>query len=117
MRGEAEREIRRVAVGIHAADDTLYVGVRVSPSAPKTQLRGIFGDRLKVAVNAPPEDNRANKEVEAALAGWLALRRDQVRVHKGHASRDKVVAFTGLTAEMLTEAIDAALALVRQQGR
>jgi uncharacterized protein (TIGR00251 family) len=72
------------------------VGVRVSPSASRTELRGLHGDRLKVAVASPPEDNRANRELEGALAAWLHIGRDNVSVVKGHASRDKVVAFTNL---------------------
>lgn len=76
--------------------DSLLVGFRVSPSAPRTALRGVYGDRLKVAVNAPPEDNRANQELVEALAEWLGLRREDVRIETGHGSRDKVVAFTGI---------------------
>jgi len=68
----------------------------VSPSAPRTQFRGLYGDRLKVAVSAPPEDNRANQELVAALAGWLELSRDDVRIESGHTSRDKVVSFRGI---------------------
>lgn len=77
------------------------MGVRVSPSAPRTALRGMYGDRLKVAVNAPPEDNRANHELVEALAGWLGLRRDDVRIEAGHGSRDKMVAFAGITEAQL----------------
>jgi len=68
----------------------------VSPSAPRTAVRGVYGERLKVAVNAPPEANRANHQLVEALADWLGLRRDAVRVESGHGSRDKVVAFTGI---------------------
>jgi uncharacterized protein YggU (UPF0235/DUF167 family) len=31
-----------------------------------------------------------------ALATWLGLRREDVRVDIGHGSRDKVIAFTGI---------------------
>lgn len=72
------------------------MGVRVNPSASCTAVRGVYGDRLKVSVSAPPEDNRANQELTEALAKWLALRRDGVRVETGHGSRDKVVAITGI---------------------
>ena len=68
----------------------------MSPSAPRTALRGIYGDRLKISVNAPPEANRANNQLVEALAQWLGLRRADVRVESGHGSRDKVVAFTGI---------------------
>jgi len=96
--------------------DGLCVGVRVSPSAPRTELRGLHGDRLKVAVNAPPEDNRANKELEEALAGWLGMGRHQLRVLKGHASRDKVVAFTGSDEAVLRGRLEAALEKFQVRG-
>ena len=76
--------------------ERLCVGVRVSPSAPRVELRGLYGERLKVALSAPPEDNRANNQLEEALAEWLNVGRKQVGVQAGHASRDKVVAFTGI---------------------
>jgi uncharacterized protein (TIGR00251 family) len=88
----------------------LYVGVRVSPSAPRTQLRGVYGDRLKVSVGAPPEDNRANQELLGALAGWLGLRRDDLRIESGHTSRDKVVSFSGIDESQLRDKLTALLA-------
>jgi uncharacterized protein (TIGR00251 family) len=82
------------------------VGVRVSPSASCTAVRGVYGDRLKVSVSAPAEDNRANQELTEALAKWLRLGRDGVRVEIGHGSRDKVVAITGMEeAELRTKLV------------
>jgi uncharacterized protein (TIGR00251 family) len=81
---------------VRSGPSGLLVGVRVNPSALRTALRGVYGDRLKVSVTAPPEDGRANQELTEALARWLELRRDSVRVAAGHGSRDKVVAITGI---------------------
>ena len=75
----------------------------MSPSAPRTALRGVYGERLKVALNAPPEDGKANAQLLQALAEWLGVRRDSVRLQSGHASRDKVVAFTGIDEADLHE--------------
>lgn len=97
------------AVRVYATSDGLCVGVRVSPSAPKTRIIGVHGDRLKVAVAAPPEDNRANKELADALAVWFDVHRDAVRVVKGHTSRDKVVAFTEVEERRLRQSMGAAL--------
>jgi uncharacterized protein len=72
-------------------------------------VRGTYGDRLKVSVNAPPEDNRANRQLVDALAKWLGLRRDDVRVETGHGSRDKVVAFTGIEESELRRRLVAML--------
>ncbi len=78
----------------------------MSPSAPRVELIGLYGDRLKVALSAPPEGNRANKQLEQALAGWLGLKRGSVEVRAGHASRDKVVAFTGTTGAELRSRLE-----------
>lgn len=72
------------------------MGVRVSPSARRTVLRGVYGDRLKVSVSAPPEDDRANRELTEALADWLEMPRNSVRLEIGQRSRDKTVLLTGV---------------------
>lgn len=116
MGSSADRAAPSAAVHIYSAGDEVCVGVRVSPSAPKTRIIGLLGDRLKVAVAAPPEDNRANKELEEALAGWLAVASSQVRVAKGHASRDKVVAFKQVGEERLRGSIGEALRASARHG-
>jgi uncharacterized protein len=110
LRGDTSLTPGLSGLRVYPAGDGLCIGVRVTPSAPKTELRGVHGDRLKVAVAAPPEDNRANKELEEALARWLGVDRGRVQVLRGHASRDKVVAFTALTETRLRESLSAALA-------
>ena len=91
------------AVTIQARGESLLVGVRVIPSASRTEIRGIYGDRLKVAVSAPPEGGKANARLTQALATWLRLRLDDVRVESGHGGRDKMVAFSGVDEEELRE--------------
>jgi uncharacterized protein len=81
----------------------------VCPSAPRTVVRGTYGDRLKISVNAPPEDNRANRQLVDALAKWLGLRREDVRIDTGHGSRDKVVAFSGIEESELRRRLVALL--------
>ena len=86
----------RVIPPLRAAGEKVLFKVRVSPSATRTALQGVYGDRIKVSVSAPPEDNRANRELAETLARWLDVRRDAVCIEAGHGSRDKVVAVSGL---------------------
>ncbi len=95
----------------------VFVGVRVSPSSARVALRGVYGDKLKVSVTAPPEDNRANEQLEEVLAGWLALPIRRVRVDAGHGSRDKVVAFAGIEEAELRKRLDALLQRVCPVGQ
>jgi len=94
---------------VRQSEGDICIGVRVSPSARKTRLQGLYGDRIKVAVSAPPEDGRANDRLERALADWMAVPRDQVVVTAGRTSRDKVVAFKGLTEAQLRVRMSAVL--------
>lgn len=88
-------------VGLEAAGDGWLLGVRVSPSAKQTRLQGTYGERLKVQVSSPPEDGRANRELERALAGWLDLPADYVTVQSGHKSRDKRLLVRGVGEDEL----------------
>ncbi len=97
------------APAIHARGDALLVAIRVIPSAPRTEIRGVYGDRLKVAVSAAPEAGKANARLLQALAGWLGLRIDDVRLESGHGGRDKVVAFSGLKEEELRDKLNCLL--------
>jgi uncharacterized protein (TIGR00251 family) len=93
-------------VTIRASADGLLVGFRVSPSARVTRVQGAYGDRLKVQVSSPPEDNRANTELAAALARWVGLPGGCVSVHAGHTKRDKIVSFTGIEEHVLLERLE-----------
>jgi uncharacterized protein (TIGR00251 family) len=94
-------------VALRSSADGLLVGVRVSPSAKRTRVSGLYGDRLKVQVTAPPEDNRANHELVRMMAEWLGVARECVSLHSGNTSRDKTVAVRGLDERELGERLQA----------
>jgi uncharacterized protein YggU (UPF0235/DUF167 family) len=69
----------------------------------------VYGERLKVSLAAPPEDNKANAELLRALVSWLGLQKDCVLLQSGHASRDKVVVIRGVGETELQERLAALL--------
>ena len=76
-------------------DNDVWLQVHVQPGAKNTAWAGEYGDRLKVRLNAPPVEGRAN----AALTLWLAQQfgcaAREVVVLKGELSRTKTVCFYG----------------------
>jgi uncharacterized protein len=70
----------------------LVLALHAQPGARRTAVSGPYGERLKVALHAPPVDGKANDELLRYLAAELDLRRNQVRLLAGTASRDKSVA-------------------------
>ena len=96
MSGDLAEVVRVDEIEMRQTDGEILVGFRVSPSARRTRVQGRYGDRIKVQVSAPPEDDRANGELVAAVAGWLGLSIGCVGIRSGHRSRDKMVSFTGI---------------------
>jgi uncharacterized protein (TIGR00251 family) len=72
------------------------LNVKVVPGSSRDRVAGRYGDGIKVQVSAPPEGGRANRAVEALLAGALGLKAQQVRVVKGHTQPRKVVEVEGV---------------------
>ena len=75
------------------------IAVKVVPRAAKDEIVGWLEGALKVRVQAPPEDGRANRALEELLAEALSLKKNAVTVAAGRASARKRVAISGLTRE------------------
>ena len=70
--------------------------VKVTPNARKNEIIEESTDLLgthcmKIKVNQPPEDGKANNAVLELIAQHFGVRKSQVRIIKGEASRTKVV--------------------------
>ncbi len=77
---------------LDVSGDEIRVSLRVRPGAKRSEVVGLVGDRVKVAVAAPPVDGKANKVLLAFLAKVFGVRKGDVRLVAGAASRDKRVA-------------------------
>ena len=69
----------------------MWLALRVQPGARRCAVVGEYGERLKIAVQAPPADGRANDALLGYLAACLDLRPGALRLAAGAASRDKSV--------------------------
>lgn len=78
---------------------TTRLHLRVSPGAGRSAVVGRHGQAWKLRVAAPPERGRANASVIELLAASLDLRRPDIRIVSGAASRDKVVELVGLSPD------------------
>jgi uncharacterized protein (TIGR00251 family) len=80
--------------------DGVTLAVRAQPGAKKTAITGVYGDgamaQLKVAVQAPPIEGRANEALIAFLARFFGLSRADVVLVSGELSRGKVFLLRGV---------------------
>jgi hypothetical protein len=71
--------------------DDLLLDVRVQPRASRTEFAGAIGDRLRVRLQAPPVDGRANAALVEFLAEAFGVPRARVTIEHGLSGRDKRV--------------------------
>ncbi|HTW79322.1 MAG TPA: DUF167 domain-containing protein [Terracidiphilus sp.] len=80
--------------------DGVTLAVRAQPGAKKTAIIDVYGEgaraQLKIAVNAPPVEGRANDALIAFLAETFSLPRSAVAVASGANSRSKVFLLRGM---------------------
>lgn len=78
--------------------DGCTFGVHVMPRSRHNTIVGLYGQALRVRVQAPPVGGRANQAVCALLAERLGVPTEAVEIVSGHTSRHKVVRVRGVTA-------------------
>ena len=81
----------------HLAVSSCLITVRVVPRSSRNAVAGWEADgSIKIKVQTPPEDGRANREVCALLARTLGLPVAAVRLESGTRARIKVLHIEGL---------------------
>jgi uncharacterized protein (TIGR00251 family) len=88
----------------------MRVNVRVYPAAARTEVGGRYGTAdppvLIVRVKAPAVDGRANLAVIEVVAKAFGVRRREVDIVSGRASRTKTVEVTGADPAVLALLLD-----------
>ena len=83
--------------------DGVTLAVRAQPGAKKTAIVGVYGEgdaaQLKIAVQAPPVEGRANEVLIRFLAETFALPRASVEIVSGELGRSKVFLLRGVSVE------------------
>lgn len=86
-------------VSENAAAGTLSFSVRVQPGASKDEITGVMQGALKVRLQAPPLENRANEALIELLARLLKRPKSAVKILSGHRSRSKRIEIHGVTKQ------------------
>lgn len=83
--------------------------IKAIPGAKRPGLAGPLGDRLKVKVNAPAEDGKANRAICDLIAREFSVNPAHVTVESGHSSPEKTLRITGIQAADLQGMLDTRL--------
>ena len=83
------------------------LGVRVQPGASRSEVVGWEADgSLRVRLQAPPIEGRANRALIECLAEALGLRRSAITLVRGSSSRQKVVEVEGLALAAIRQRLE-----------
>ena len=80
---------------------TLLLHLRIQPNASRSEIAGLHGQRLKIRLQSPPQDGKANRELIRFLSKTLGIKKSSIDLIRGQTSRDKTVRITGLTPDEL----------------
>ncbi|MGB8295846.1 MAG: DUF167 domain-containing protein [Polyangia bacterium] len=79
-------------------DGAATLDIVVQPRCPREGVGPVVGDRLKVSVNAPPVEGKANEAVQRVLAATFGVPRSAVTILRGETGKRKTVRIAGVTA-------------------
>ncbi len=81
----------------------IRIAVQVSPNARKSEIVSGDGDTLRIKLQAPPVDGKANDALVQFLAKKLQIPRKQVTITHGQTNRRKLLE---ITADVTLEDIE-----------
>jgi hypothetical protein len=81
---------------VEASSEGSVLRVRVTPRAPRDAVQGPLGDELKIRLQAPPVEGKANTALQRFLARRLGLPAAAVVLLSGATARSKRVLLRGI---------------------
>ena len=71
--------------------------VKVVPRASKNEIAGLLGNALKIRLQAPPVEGKANKALVEFLADEMNVPKKQIEIRGGETGRNKQILVRGIT--------------------
>jgi len=89
----------------------MFFNVRLNPRSSKTGVDGVYvspnGERyLKISVNSPPVDGKANAALITFLAKLLKTAKSRVKIVKGEQDRNKTIMIDDADAAVIEELLN-----------
>jgi hypothetical protein len=86
---------------LRTVEEAVILKVRVQPRARKDEVAGVIDGALKVRLQAPALEDRANEALCEFLAHLLKTPKSAVRILSGHRSRIKRIEIRGVTQQQI----------------
>ena len=80
-----------------ALPGAIRLAVQITANAKKTEVTGVLDDALKLRLQAPPVDGKANEALVKFLAKALGVPRGAVTITHGHTNKRKLIEVVSAT--------------------
>ena len=94
-----------MSIAMRQVEEGVVFCVKVGPGSSRSEVKGVYGEALKVLVASAPEKGKANKELVALLAGVLGRSKSEVKVYSGLRSSRKEILVVGMTEVELKDSL------------
>ncbi len=83
---------------IHQSGKSVIIAVQAAPRAARNAVQGLHGDAVKIRLQAPPVDGKANEALIAFLSAKLEISKSNIALKSGANQRRKIIAVSGLSS-------------------
>ena len=84
---------------IKESGNGVVLAIHAAPGAARNAVQGLHGETLKLRLQAPPVDGKANAALLAFLADAFGIPKGRITLLTGQTHRRKRVAIEGVTAD------------------
>ena len=90
--------------------DGVMIEVKIIPNSRENKLDSIHDRKLKIRINAAPEDGKANKEMIKFLSKLFDCKKSEIKILRGETTQEKLILIKGKLLRVLENIITENLA-------
>lgn len=87
-------------IKISKLEDGIKFNVKVIPGSSKCEIAGIINDSIKIKLDVPPVEGKANEKCIKFLSKLLGVPKTSIIIVNGEKSRNKVLYIKGNPEEL-----------------
>lgn len=82
-------------------DEFLKLNIQIIPGSSRNEIVSFIDNTLKIKLQAPPVDGKANKACVEFLSKLLKVAKTHISIIKGQTSKHKIIRIDGITEPYL----------------
>jgi uncharacterized protein (TIGR00251 family) len=87
-------------IEILSTHDGISFSIHVQPRASKNEIKGLYGNSLKVLLTAPPVEGEANKACIDFFSKIFKTAKSNIKIISGEKNRSKIIKVFGKPNEL-----------------